>query len=45
LQTPDKAGSGYVFREYELPMIKAGERSGRITSFTEEVIGSGGKAP
>jgi len=38
LQTPSKAGGGYVFKNYELPEIEAGKAAGRITRFDERVI-------
>ena len=38
LQSPDKVGGGYVFKNYELPQVKDGLASGRITSFDEQVV-------
>ncbi len=38
LQSPSRAGGGYVFKKYELPEVEAGKVSGRITSFQEKVV-------
>ncbi|MDR2872855.1 MAG: hypothetical protein LBV45_10165, partial [Xanthomonadaceae bacterium] len=38
LQTPDKAGGGYIFKKYEYPEVWRRQDRGIITSFTEEVI-------
>lgn len=38
LQSPSRAGGGYVFRKYEMPEIEAGKAAGRITSFEEKIV-------
>ncbi|WP_058733082.1 PAAR domain-containing protein [Sphingomonas sanguinis] len=38
LQSPSRAGGGYIFRKYELPEVEAGKVSGRITSFEEKIV-------
>ena len=38
LQSPSRAGGGYVFTKYEMPEIESGEIPGRITSFQEKVV-------
>ena len=40
LQTAERAktGGGYVFKTYELPEVIKGQRSGKITSFSTEVV-------
>ncbi len=38
LQSPSKAGGGYIFRKYELPEIEAGKVTGRITGFEEKIV-------
>jgi uncharacterized Zn-binding protein involved in type VI secretion len=38
VQSPAKAGGGYVFKNYELPKIEEGLVSGRITGFEERIV-------
>ncbi|QYE34409.1 hypothetical protein KZX46_16750 [Polymorphobacter sp. PAMC 29334] len=38
VQSPEKAGGGYIYKTYEQPAIKDGLRTGRITNFDEKVV-------